>query len=262
MRRPLVAGNWKMFTDPASAAKLADGLRTRFSACDWADVVVFPPFTSIAAVVSALSGSVIEVGGQNIHWENEGAYTGEVSGSMLKASGCKWAIVGHSERRKYFAETDEKVLSRIGAAIASGLNPIVCVGESLEERESGLTETVVERQIAGGLSGLQDIGSLTLAYEPVWAIGTGRTAAPDQAQEVHRFIRALISDRWGTGSAARIRLLYGGSVKPENAASLGAEEDIDGFLVGGGSLKAESCLGVGPTVKKRLDMLLLSSILA
>lgn len=249
MRRPLVAGNWKMFTDPASGSELAVELKTRFSACDWSDVVVCPPFTSIPAVVSALSGSVIEVGGQDMHWENQGAYTGEVSASMLKASGCMWVILGHSERRNYFGERDESVGSKIGAAIASSLRPIVCVGESLNERDSGLTEKIVERQILGGIGGLDDISALTIAYEPVWAIGTGRSASPEQAREVHTFIRALLSDRWGVEAASLIRLLYGGSVKPENAASLSAAEDIDGFLVGGGSLDAESFFRIAEAVK-------------
>lgn len=249
MKRPLIAGNWKMFTDPDSAARLAGELKTGFSACDWADVLVCPPFTSIPAVVSTLTGSMIEVGGQNLYRESEGAFTGEVSGSMLSGSGCKWVIIGHSERRTYFSESNGEIFSKIKAAIASGLRPLVCIGESLENRESNQTAKVVKTQIIEGLGGLKELGNLTIAYEPVWAIGTGRNATPGQAQEVHRFIRDLISENWGTDAAASMRLLYGGSVKPENAGSLWAEEDIDGFLVGGASLKAESFIRIAQAVK-------------
>ncbi len=249
MNRPLIAGNWKMFTDTAAAAKLAGELKASFAGCDWADVVVCPPFTSIPTVAALLVESTIEVGGQNMHWEKEGAFTGEISGKMLEASGCKWVIIGHSERRMYFSETNQGISAKIGAAIGLNLKPIICVGETLDERESGLTERVVEKQISEGIGKLKDIEWLTVAYEPVWAIGTGRNATPGQAQGVHRFIRGLISEMWGTDVASSIRLLYGGSVKPENAASLWAEEDIDGFLVGGASLRAETFFEIAEAVK-------------
>jgi triosephosphate isomerase len=249
MRRPLIAGNWKMFTDPGSATKLARELKAAFLGCEWADVVVCPPFISIPAVISALSGSIIEVGAQNMHWEKEGAFTGEVSGNMLKGSGCQWVIIGHSERRTYFSETNQGVSAKIRAAIACDLQPIACLGETLEERESGLTEEIVNKQFTEGPGSLKDIGKLAIAYEPVWAIGTGKNATPAQAQEVHRLIRGLILDMWGADSASSVRLLYGGSVKPENAASLWAQEDIDGFLVGGASLNAESFFAIARAVK-------------
>jgi triosephosphate isomerase len=249
MRRPLVAGNWKMFTDPKSAAKLAGDLKTAFSTCNWADIVVCPPFTSIPAVAATLRGTAIEVGGQNMHWEKEGAFTGEISGNMLIGSDCRWVIIGHSERRTYFSETNQGVSAKIIAATACGLRPIVCVGETLDEKESGSTEEVIEKQIKEGIGGLKEIDNLTIAYEPIWAIGTGRNATPRQAQGVHGFIRDLISEIWRADVASSIRLLYGGSVKPENAASLWAEEDIDGFLVGGASLKAESFFGIAEAVK-------------
>ncbi len=249
MRRPLVAGNWKMFTDPASAGKLAGELREKFADCAWADIVVCPPFTSLHAVAGSLPDSNIEIGGQNMHWENEGAFTGEISATMLLNAGCKWVIIGHSERRRYFSETDDRVLSKVSSALAAGLKPIVCVGETLDQREAEITEKTVETQLYGGLGKIEDINGLTVAYEPVWAIGTGKNATPGQAEEVHRFIRKLIAERWGAGIADSIRILYGGSVKPENAGSLSREENIDGFLVGGASLKADSFLGIAESLK-------------
>ncbi len=249
MRRPLIAGNWKMFTDPSSAMKLAGELKKEFKNCAWADVVVCPPFTSFHAVVESLEDSNIEIGGQNIHWESEGAFTGGISAAMLLNSGCKWVIIGHSEMRTYFSETDKQVLSKVRSALAAGLKPIVCVGETLEQRESGITEKTVEAQLVGGVGDIDDISRLTMAYEPVWAIGTGRNATPQQAEEVHRFMRRLIADRWGARVAESIRILYGGSVKPENAGSLGQEENIDGFLVGGASLKAASFLRIAESLK-------------
>jgi triosephosphate isomerase len=249
MRRPLIAGNWKMFTDPLTARKLAAGLKEKFANCTWADFVVCPPFTSIQAVAESLDQTNIEIGGQNLHWETEGAFTGEVSAAMLLSSGCKWVIIGHSERRAYFSETDERVMSKTKAALAAGLRPIVCVGETLDQREAGITEKMVEAQFFGGLGDIDDIGRVTIAYEPVWAIGTGKNATPQQAEEVHCFIRKLIADRWGDKAGESTRILYGGSVKPENAASLWREEDIDGFLVGGASLKADSFLSIAESVK-------------
>lgn len=238
-----------MFTDPSTARKLAGELKEKFAKCAWADVVVCPPFTSLQAVVGSLDDSNIEIGGQNLHWESEGAFTGEVSAAMLLGSGCKWVIIGHSERRAYFSETDERVLSKARSALAAGLKPIVCVGETLDQREADITEKIVEAQLDGGLGDIDDIGHLTIAYEPVWAIGTGKNATPQQAEEVHRFIRKLIADRWGAKAAESMRILYGGSVKPENAGSLWREENIDGFLVGGASLKADSFLRIAESLK-------------
>jgi triosephosphate isomerase len=238
-----------MFTEPSTAAQLADELREKFAACDWADIVVCPPFTSLYAVATSLDGSNMEIGGQNVHWENEGAFTGEISAPMLEKAGCKWVIIGHSERRTYFSETNERVLSKVKSALATGLKPIVCVGETLDQREADITEKIVEDQLYSGLGDIDDIGRLTIAYEPVWAIGTGRNATPSQAEEIHRLIRKLIGDRWGTQAAESIRILYGGSVKPDNAASLWREDDIDGFLVGGASLKADSFLLIAEAVK-------------
>ena len=249
MRRPLVAGNWKMFTDPASAGKLAGELKGKFADCTWADIVVCPPFTSLQAVAGSLHDSKIEIGGQNMHWESEGAFTGEISATMLLNAGCKWVIIGHSERRTYFSETDAGVLSKVKSALAAGLKPIVCVGETLMQREGGITEKTVETQLVSGVGKMEDINRLTIAYEPVWAIGTGKNATPGQAEEVHSFIRNLIGGRWGAESAKSIRILYGGSVKPENAGLLWQEEDIDGFLVGGASLKAESFMRIAESLK-------------
>ena len=181
MRKPLVAGNWKMYTDPASAADLAGKLKLSLSNCYLGDMAVFPPFTSLATAIDILKGSRIAVGGQNLHWEKEGAFTGEVSAHMLKRLGCNMVLIGHSERRTYFGERDSTVLLKTKAALEAGLRPMVCIGETLEQRESGITETVVERQIRDGLAEIQDISEITLAYEPVWAIGTGRNATPQQA---------------------------------------------------------------------------------
>jgi triosephosphate isomerase len=249
MRKPLVAGNWKMFTDLSSAENLSSELKSKMAGYNWADLVVCPPFTSLFKVVSILGGSGIEIGGQNLHWENEGAYTGEVSGSMLKSAGCLWVIIGHSERRAYFGETDENVARKANAALKNDLKPIVCVGESLEQREMGITGDIVKGQLMGGLGGFSGLEGITIAYEPVWAIGTGRTATPQQAQEVHLLLRGLIRQKWGDQPADSVRILYGGSVKPENAAELWSEEDIDGFLVGGASLKAESFANIAEAVK-------------
>jgi triosephosphate isomerase (TIM) len=249
MRRPLVAGNWKMYTDPVSAGELADKLKSLLTNTDWADTAVFPPFTSLASVISVLNGTRISIGGQNIHWEKEGAFTGEVSSIMLRKAGCNMVLIGHSERRTYFGETDSTVLLKTKAALENGLKPVVCVGETLEQRESGITENVVESQLHRGLEEIEDIAGVTLAYEPVWAIGTGRNATPEQAADVHIFIRSLVQKRWGPAAAQSIRILYGGSVKPDNSKALWEKEAIDGFLVGGASLKAESFKAIIESVK-------------
>jgi triosephosphate isomerase (TIM) len=249
MRRPFVAGNWKMYTDPQSAGELAGKLKSSIGNCDWSDLAVFPPFTSLATVTSTLQNTKISVGGQNIHWEKEGAFTGEISALMLAKSGCKMVLIGHSERRQYFGEKDQTVLLKIRAASGSGLKPIVCIGETLEQKESGITENVIESQINGGLGEIENLTDIVLAYEPVWAIGTGKNATPEQASDVHRFIRNLIGKKWGDTAAKGIRILYGGSVKPDNSKALWDKEDIDGFLIGGASLKAESFAAIVDSVK-------------
>lgn len=198
------------------------------------DVVICPPFVNIPAAVAAVKGTKIQIGGQNLYWKNEGAFTGEISGPMLKGAGAEWVIIGHSERRQFFGETDETVLSRTKAAIAAGLKPIVCVGERLEERESGQTDAVLRAQFEGGIAPLspEEFAKIVIAYEPVWAIGTGKVATPEIAQAAHAFLRKLLP--------ADVRILYGGSVKADNAAGLMAQPDIDGALVGGASLDPKS----------------------
>lgn len=239
-RKPFIAGNWKMNTTPAEAKALAEGVVGQLKGFDAADVALCPPFVCLETVRGVVQGSPVLLGGQNVHWEASGAFTGEVSPAMLKAVGCQVAIVGHSERRQFFGETDESVRKRLGAALAAGLQAIVCVGETLAEREGGQTKAVVERQVRAALEGLEPAAAerLTVAYEPVWAIGTGKVATPAQAQEVHAQIRGLLTQRFGGGAAGAIRIQYGGSVKPDNAKELLGQPDIDGALVGGASLKA------------------------
>ncbi len=240
-RRPIVAGNWKMNKTVAEAQALVRELRGMVSMVrDRVEVVVAPPFTAIAPVVKALEDSNVQVAGQNCHWEPSGAYTGELSAGMLKEAGCRYVILGHSERRQYFGETDETVNKRAGAVVKEGLIPILCVGETLGEREANRTLEVVGRQVKGALQGFSaaEVATFVLAYEPVWAIGTGKTATSDQAQEVHAFIRRTLAELYDAGTADKVRIQYGGSVKPDNAAELLGRPDIDGALVGGASLKA------------------------
>lgn len=231
-----------MFTVIDEAKALVQDLKGRVQNVTNVEIVVCPPFISLQAVKDGLAGSNIGLGAQNVFWEKNGAFTGEVSAPMLKSVGCAYVIIGHSERRTYFGETDSTVNKRIFAALAEGLKPIVCVGETLEEREAGKTFDVIKRQITGGLANLstEQMASVVIAYEPVWAIGTGKTATPAQAQEVHAFIRQLLKELFGQATADATRLQYGGSVKPENAAELMSQPDIDGALVGGASLKAET----------------------
>jgi triosephosphate isomerase len=238
-RRKFVCGNWKMHKTSAEAVALVRELREKTAGAA-AQVAVAPPFTALAAVKQALAGSAIQLFGQNCHFEKQGAFTGEVSPPMLKDVGCDGVILGHSERRQYFGETDELVAKKLRSALADGLHPIVCVGETLQERDAGHTWEVVSRQLRGALGGLDaaTLQRITLAYEPVWAIGTGRNATSAQAQDVHARIRALLRDLGGPGAAAAIRIQYGGSVKPDNAAELLSQPDVDGALVGGASLKA------------------------
>jgi len=242
-RVPVIAGNWKMHGTVAESRRLAADLRAAIAPGDGSrEVVVAPPFTALAGVAETLRGSTIELGAQNVHWEAKGAFTGEVSVSMLLEAGCRWVIVGHSERRQLFGETDEGVNLRTRAALAGGLKPIVCVGETLAEREADRTLEVVGRQTRAALLQMKaaDIQTLCFAYEPVWAIGTGRTATPDQAEEVHAKVRAVVAELAGAGTAERVRILYGGSVKPDNIDSLMARVNVDGALVGGASLDAAS----------------------
>ncbi|MGE0826455.1 MAG: triose-phosphate isomerase [Candidatus Binatia bacterium] len=242
IRRSLIAGNWKMHCSRAETEGLLSTLKTHIGRPADRDVVVAPPFTALEAAGRLLAGTNIRLAAQNLHWEEKGAFTGEVSGPMLKELGCSYVIIGHSERRQYFGETDEQVTKKIRAAQRDGLIPIICVGETLEEREREETFTVLSRQVRGALQG-QDakaIASLVVAYEPVWAIGTGRTATPNQAQEVHAFLRSTLEELSDRDTAALVRLLYGGSVKADNVDGLMAEADIDGALVGGASLQAEA----------------------
>jgi triosephosphate isomerase (TIM) len=238
-RRKFVCGNWKMHKTAAEAGQLVRELRQRLNT--QIQVAVAPPFTALQAVKQALQGSPIQLFGQNCHHEKQGAFTGEVSAPMLKEIGCDGVILGHSERRQYFGETDEGVNRKLRAALEAQLHPIVCVGETLQEREASRTWEVVSRQVRGAFAGLgaEAIGVCTLAYEPVWAIGTGKTATTAQAQEVHGQIRGLLRELAGAPAADAVRIQYGGSVKPENAADLLGQPDIDGALVGGASLKAE-----------------------
>mgnify|MGYP006267649973 CR=1 FL=1 len=238
--KKFVCGNWKMHKTAVEARALVAELRGLAEGlAEKVDVAVAPPFTAVAAAAEALEGSRIALAAQDVHWESQGAFTGEVSVLMLKEIGCAHVIVGHSERRQLFGETDESGNRTAKAVLAAGLAPIVCVGETLAEREAGRTLEVVSRQVRGGLAGLsaEQVGRLTVAYEPVWAIGTGKTASTAQAQEVHAAIRALLSEIAG-GLAGQVRIQYGGSVKPDNAAELMAQPDVDGALVGGASLKA------------------------
>ncbi len=241
MRRPIVAGNWKLNNTAAQTVALIEALKPLLAPVGGVETVVCPPFTSLTAAREALAGTRIGLGAQNMHWEASGAYTGEVSAEMLLTSGCAYVILGHSERRQYFAETDATVNLKLAAALRAGLTPIVCCGETLAQRRAGQIEPVVLGQIDGAFQGIAaaDAPRVVVAYEPVWAIGTGVTATAAQAQEVHALIRSRLVALYGSDVAARIRLQYGGSVKPGNAAELFAQPDIDGGLIGGAALKAE-----------------------
>lgn len=246
-RTPIMAGNWKMHKTPdetrALVRALVEGIGSGLPNCE---VIVAPPFVSISAAVEAARGSGIQVAGQNLYWEDKGAFTGEISGPLLRATGCTHVIVGHSERRQHFGETDATVNRRIMAAMRAGLVPIFCVGETLEERETGRTFEVVRTQVRAGLGEIRPPDPLrfVIAYEPVWAIGTGHTATPEQAQEVHAFLREELDSLLGRDASQAMRILYGGSVKPSNARGLMDCADIDGGLVGGASLKSEDFLGI------------------
>ena len=242
MRKPIIAGNWKMNNTIKEAVELVNGLKRELSNVETVDIVVCPAFTALSDVNEITMDSNIVLGAQNIFWEANGAFTGEIAPNMLVDAGCKYVIIGHSERRQYFAETNEIVSKRIKAALSVGLKPIVCVGEVLAEREAGKTFDVIKNHVTGSLAGLSndDMRSIVLAYEPVWAIGTGKTATKEQAQEVHKYIRGLLKELFNDEVAAETRIQYGGSVKPENIKELMSQEDLDGALVGGASLKIDS----------------------
>ncbi|HDS85140.1 MAG TPA: triose-phosphate isomerase [Phycisphaerales bacterium] len=250
MRKPFIAGNWKMNTNSATAVALAAGLVKELESVETVDVAVCPPFVYLQSVAAALSASNIAMGAQDVYFEGNGAFTGEISCEMLKDCSCSYVILGHSERRHVIGETDELINKKLKAAIAGGLMPIFCVGELLEERDGGKTMEVVESQVRKGLEGLceERIQAVTIAYEPVWAIGTGRTATPEQAQEVHAMIRGLLEKMFDKTIAESLRIQYGGSAKPGNTAELMAQPDVDGLLVGGASLKVDDFAQMVKTV--------------
>jgi len=244
MRKPIIAGNWKMYKTINEAIDLANGLKRELFKLDFTsvDVVLCPVFTALSEVAEVLNETDIGLGAQDVYWLDEGAFTGEVSALMLKDAGCQYVIIGHSERRQFFGETNETVNNKIKASLKHELTPIVCVGENLQEREANNTFKVIQNHLAGSLAGVsaQDLLKTVIAYEPVWAIGTGKTATPQQAQEVHKYIRDLLRQMYGEEVAESIRIQYGGSVKPENIAELISKPDVDGALVGGASLKVDS----------------------
>jgi len=243
MRKPVIAGNWKMYKTVGDSIATAVALKPLVANANHCEVVIAPVFTALKPVADRLEGSNVHVSAQNCATEqSEGALTGEVAAFMLRDAGCSHVIVGHSERRQYFLETDAIVSKKVQAGLAAGLTVIMCVGETLDQRDQGKAQSIVREQLVGGLSGLtaSDLDRIIVAYEPVWAIGTGRTATPEQAQEMHAFIRRVFAERHSQGAAESLRVLYGGSVKPDNIAGLMKQTDIDGALVGGASLKAES----------------------
>ncbi|MBO7543610.1 triose-phosphate isomerase [bacterium] len=242
MRTPVIAGNWKMNKTVAEAVALASEIKEKVAGVENVKIIVCPVFTAVKSVADVLKGTNVKVGAQDMYWETSGAYTGEVSGEMLLEAGAEYVIIGHSERRQYFGETNETVNKKLKKALSIGLKPIVCIGETLADRESGATEAVVEKQVREGFVGLtaEEMKGTIIAYEPVWAIGTGKTATAEQAEAVHAFVRSLISQIWDKETADAVVIQYGGSMKPENVASLLAQPDIDGGLIGGAALKADS----------------------
>jgi triosephosphate isomerase len=246
MRTPLVVANWKMHGRGAEARELAQAVRDGLKRPRGVEVAICPPFTALAPVGSVLAGSPISLGAQNCHWEDTGAFTGEIAPPMLVELGCKLVILGHSERRHLFREMDEEVSRKVAAALRHGLTPLLCVGETADERRQGLTFTIVEGQLRAGWAGLgaEEIARCLVAYEPVWAIGTGQNATPAQAAEVHGYLRGIVSELASKETAQALRILYGGSVKPDNAGTLATEPEIDGALVGGASLQAASFITI------------------
>src|SRR5437879_193488 len=241
IRKPVIAGNWKMYKTQQEARDFFAAFKPLVGAANHCEIIVAPPFTAIAACVEAARGSAIGIAGQDMYWANEGAFTGEISPRMLVEAGCRAVIIAHSERRQFFGETDESANRKVKAALAAGLAPILCVGETLAEREAENTQRVLEKQFRGSLAALTgaEFSRIIVAYEPVWAIGTGRTATPEIAAEAHKFLRDLAAASFSAENAASLRILYGGSVKPENMKGLMAQADIDGALVGGASLDAK-----------------------
>ncbi|KUO63307.1 triose-phosphate isomerase [bacterium BRH_c32] len=250
MRNKVIAGNWKMNNSIEESVKLISELKQGLNETD-IKVIICPPFTSLETANALIKGSQIELGAQNMHNETSGAFTGEISASMLKSVGCKYVILGHSERRAIFGESNEFINKKVHKALSENLIPILCVGESLEEREKNITKDVVKKQLLVGLDSVSSdqAEGIIIAYEPVWAIGTGKTASPEQAQEVHEFIRTLLEEKYSKETAEKVIIQYGGSVKPENAFELLSQKDIDGALVGGACLKADSFLGIIKAVK-------------
>jgi len=247
MRRKIIAGNWKMYCGtPQEAADLAGQLAKQVGSLTDRDVILCPPFTALAATVQAVKGTNIAVGAQNMYPESKGAFTGEIAPEFLLSLGCTYVIIGHSERRTYFKETNEFINKKVKCALAAGLNPIMCLGETLEERQANKINDVVKDHVQGGLAGMSaaEAAKVVLAYEPVWAIGTGLTAEPKDAEAVHQFIRQVLTDMFDKATAEVIRIQYGGSVKPDNAKTLLTMPNIDGALVGGASLKADSFTGI------------------
>lgn len=246
MRRKIVAGNWKMYTSKSTATQLAHAVATQSASVSGVEVIVCPPFCWLTTVSIALGSAKVGLGAQNVYPANEGAFTGEVSPTMLRDAGCQYVILGHSERRHGMGETDDFINKKVHAALDAGLSVIFCIGETLEEREGNHTESVLIRQITHGLAGVkvEQLGKLIIAYEPVWAIGTGKTATPQQAQDAHAHIRAEFGAMFTEAAAGQVSILYGGSVKPDNAAELMSQPDVDGALVGGASLKADTFLPI------------------
>ena len=251
MRRPFIAGNWKMNLNRAEAVALAKAVAERAAKVENADLAVCPPSVYLEAVGKTLAGSKVALGAQNMYHEASGAFTGEISAAMLLDLGCRYVILGHSERRHVLGETDAEINRKVIAAFQAGLTPIVCVGELLAEREAGQTSAVIRRQFDGSLAGVSaaDLAKIVIAYEPVWAIGTGKVATPEQAEEVHLDLRKIMTERYNAGLAQQVRIQYGGSVKPSNAAELLSQADIDGALVGGASLKADDFFGIVAGIK-------------
>ncbi|MDD5065915.1 MAG: triose-phosphate isomerase [bacterium] len=246
MRHKLIAGNWKLNKTVPESLELARKIAQSVTDISAREILICPPFTSLTAVADIIRNTKVKLGGQDIFWEQSGAFTGEVSGPMLRSAGCEYVIIGHSERRQYFHETDETVNKRVKAALANQLKPIICVGETLQEREKGITEKVVETQVRGAFTDIPepDCGKIVIAYEPVWAIGTGKNATPDDANKVHRFIRGLMSGLYNDPISGKMLILYGGSMKPENAEDLLKQEHIDGGLIGGASIVADSFIRI------------------
>ena len=241
-RRRMIAGNWKMYKNQAETRTFFAAFKPLVAGVADCDIVVAPPFTSIPAAVEAAKGTAIGISAQDVYWEKEGAYTGQISAGMLVEAGCRYTIIGHSERRQFFGDTNETVLKKTKAALAAGLTPIVCMGEMLADREAGNTEKIIETQFKGSVGTLtaEEFSRILIAYEPVWAIGTGRTATPEIAAAVHKFVRQCAAAQFSTSHASALRVLYGGSVKPDNIQGLMAQEELDGALVGGASLNAKS----------------------